>query len=109
MALAFNPKFVVSREVATTLVPDLVKLVLSSPMDLGLWAKINAVEIQAKKGQEVIVAVKDHGATSKTLFIRARVSLVSRDGRNEDGPVIRVKAGNLSWRVDGNDNFLPVE
>ena len=111
MALPIDPKFIVSREVATVLVPDLVRYAESKLSEaMGLWEKINAVEVKAKRGQDVIVAVRDHQDPAKNLYVRAKISTVNHnDIRAIDGPIIRVKAGNLSWRVDGCDNFLPVE
>ena len=102
-----DPSLTITRNEALTLVPDLVKYV-ESKYDMDLWEKINAIETKAKKGQKVIVAIKNYEAKTVT-YVHAKVSSVNHnDFRAIDGPIIRVKAGNISWRVDGCNNFLPV-
>lgn len=99
----------ITREEATRLVPDLVALVAPGDMDWALYEKVHAVEVQARVGQQVIVAIKDWTNPAKTQFVRAKVCFVKQDHfKNEDGPVTRVKAGDTSWRVDGNHHFLPI-
>lgn len=104
--MEIDPRFTITREEAKHLVPDLVAFTENSKTDWDLWEKINAIEVKARRGQKVIVAQRNY-ETGKHTYIRAKVSSVTRDWRNEDGPVIRVVAGNISWRVDGSDHFLP--
>jgi uncharacterized protein YcbK (DUF882 family) len=109
MSLEVDPKYTLTRDAAFALVPDLVRLAESKPMDMDLWEKVNAIEVASRKGQAVIVAIKDYADPAKNCYVRAKISSVNHtDFRAVDGPVIRVKAGNLSWRVDGSDHFLPV-
>ena len=94
---SIDPSLVITRDEAFALVPDLVKFTELPLRDsTDLWEKINAI------------AVRNYADSSKTFYVRAKVSNITRDWRNEDGPVIRVKAGEISWRVDGSDHFLPV-
>lgn len=108
MDFAIDPKLLIPRDEAAKLVPLLVNYTECPVTDrMGLWEKLNDFQQKAKKGQEVVVADRDFTDPSKTRYIRARISSVTRDWRNEDGPVIRVKAGNVSWRVDGLMQFHP--
>lgn len=96
----------ITRDAAFALVPDLVRL---TEGDRDLWEKVADTEAKAKKGQNVIVVQKNYADPLKSVYLRAKVSSVNHaDFRAVDGPVIRVKSGNVSWRVDGNDHFLPV-
>lgn len=102
-----DPKHVITRDAALKLAPTLVAYV-ESKFDAGLWQKLNASQAGIRKGQPVIVAIKNPEDRKQITFVQAKVSSVANDWRNEDGPVVRVKAGDLSWRVDGNDPFQPV-
>lgn len=110
MDFAIDPKLIVSRDEAFKQAPLLVRYTESPVSDrMDLWEKLDALYQKAKKGQKVIVADRDYTDPSKTRYILARISQVTRDWRNEDGPVVRVIAGNVSWRVDGNMQFHPVQ
>ena len=99
----------VTRTEALALVPDLVALTENPKGDFDLWEKVNTIEQKVRKGQAVIVVDKNYKNPRESKYFRATVSLVKHgDMRNEDGPVIRVQSGNVSWRVDGNDHFSPV-
>lgn len=110
MDFAIDPKLIVSRDEAFKQAPLLVRYTESPVSDrMGLWEKLDALYQKAKKGQKVIVADQDYTDSSKTHYNLARISQVTRDWRNEDGLVVRVIAGNVSWRVDGNMQFHPVQ
>jgi lactam utilization protein B len=103
-----DPKLTITRDAAMKLVPTLVAYV-ESKYDMDLWEKVNASQAGLRKGQPVIVAIKDPVDRSKATYVQAKVSSVNHhDICAVDGPVVRVKAGTLSWRVDGNDPFHPV-
>lgn len=103
-----DPKLAITRDAALKLVPTLVAYV-ESKFDGDLWEKLDKAQAGLRKGQPVIVAIRDPKDRSKATYIQAKVSSVNHhDIRAVDGPVVRVKAGNVSWRVDGNDPFHPV-
>lgn len=105
-----DPKFILTRDEALALVPTLVAHTEApkEEFDFQRWNKIREDMDETKVGQTVIVATRLTGET--LIYVRAKVSMSKRGTvRNEDGPVIRVKAGKVSWRVDGCYLFVAVK
>ena len=98
-----NPKFtknILTREQAFQLAPDYVKY---QEGDFDLWAKIMPVFDKLKRG-DVVVTCREK------VFLKARVTSINHnDMRAIDGPVVRVRTDEYSWRVDGCDYAYPLE
>ena len=86
----------------------LFELIAAACIALGIYARLFSLLLAGFVLLTILFFHRDFTDPSKTRNIRARISSVTRDWRNEDGPVIRVKAGNVSWRVDGLMQFHPV-
>jgi len=91
---------VISREQAEQISKDYV--LGSMHKDFGALDRVIEGFNKLKKGQLVLTFYEGQ-------FIVATVSSVKFDWRNEDGPVIRVSDGKVSWRVDGNGYAVAIK
>lgn len=108
-ATSINKNCIISRDEAAKLAPDLVTFT-EDRGEHDLFSKVDEAQNKVKRGQTVVVAFKNWKEPTKSTYAIVQVSSVKHgDWRNEDGPVIRVTDGKMSWRTDGCDWIAPVK
>lgn len=102
-------KGVISKDEARRLAPDYVKYrdIMGSkgefpPEFYKLSEKVLEVCNGLKRGQSAVTC--DDG-----VYVKVKVTSVTRSWKNEDGPVVRVGNGEWTWRVDGCDYAWPLK
>jgi len=101
-------KGVISRDEAAVLAPDYVKYrdIMDStgeyPREFDeLLDKVFEACNGLKRGQTAITC-------NDGVYVKVKVTSVTRSWMNEDGPVVRVGNGEWTWRVDGNEYAWPI-
>lgn len=104
---SINPKCILSRDEAYKLAPDLVEFTEGKE---DLIDNVEAAQSKAKRNQKCVVAFKDWQNRHKPVYALVKVSSVNKHCiEAEDGPVIRITDGLMSWRTDGSDWIAPVK
>lgn len=101
-------KGVISKEEAAALAPVYVKycdIMQSKGVFPPEFYKLSEKVLEAcnglKRGQTAITC-------NDGIYVKVKVTSVTRSWKNEDGPVVRVGNGEWTWRVDGNEYAWPL-